>query len=121
MKILFLEKKKKGAHLNTVDKFYTYRETMTDNQLNDKHTYNKICDTVLKTECRLTTAFPPQHPTCILSTSRQQAVSSNTTRYISKNDAIVIVVPSFCLYISSYFNIYRYIYIYLSYFLFVSH
>jgi hypothetical protein len=40
----------KSAHLNSIEKFYVYKQTMSDNQLNDKHTvtYNKIFDTLLK-------------------------------------------------------------------------
>jgi hypothetical protein len=29
---------KKGRHLDTMGKFYIYRETVNNNQLNDKHT-----------------------------------------------------------------------------------
>jgi hypothetical protein len=28
----------KDAHLNTIEKFYVYKEASTDNHLNDKHT-----------------------------------------------------------------------------------
>ena len=40
---------KTDTHLNSTEKFYIYRETKIDNQLNDKHTvtYNKIFDTLL--------------------------------------------------------------------------
>jgi len=42
---------KKGAHLNTLERFYVYDESATNNHLNDNYTIfpNKIFDTVLKT------------------------------------------------------------------------
>jgi hypothetical protein len=41
---------KKETHINSVEKLYIYRETVRDNQLNDRHTvvYNRIFNTVLK-------------------------------------------------------------------------
>jgi hypothetical protein len=35
MKAIYLSKK--GSHLSTMEKFYIYKETKIDNQLNDKH------------------------------------------------------------------------------------
>ena len=48
MKILHFCKKE--THLNSTEKFCIYRETIIDNQLNDKHTvaYNRIFETLLK-------------------------------------------------------------------------
>jgi hypothetical protein len=48
MTVLYYDKK--GRHLDTTEKFYIYRETVNNNQLNDKHTisYNKIFDTILR-------------------------------------------------------------------------
>ena len=48
MKILHLSKK--SAHLNSIEKVYIYKQTMSDSQLNDKHTvtYNKIFEILLK-------------------------------------------------------------------------
>jgi hypothetical protein len=42
---------KKGAHLNTLERFYIHAEYTTNNHLNDSHTIlpNKIFDTLLKT------------------------------------------------------------------------
>jgi len=42
---------KKGAHLNTLERFYIHAESATNNHLNDSHTIlpNKIFDTLLKT------------------------------------------------------------------------
>ena len=36
---------RKRSHFNTMEKFYIYKETKMDNQLNDKNTvsYNNIC------------------------------------------------------------------------------
>jgi hypothetical protein len=44
--------KKNGKHLDTVEKFYIYRETEDNNQLNDKHTiiHNKIFETITENE-----------------------------------------------------------------------
>jgi hypothetical protein len=33
---------KKGIHLNSAERFHIYKETLLDNQLNDKHTLHKI-------------------------------------------------------------------------------
>jgi hypothetical protein len=40
----------KGPMLNTLEKFYMYRETIIDNQLNDKNTVapNAIFDAILR-------------------------------------------------------------------------
>jgi hypothetical protein len=42
---------KKGAHLNTLERFYIHAESATNNHLNDSHTIfpNNIFDTLLKT------------------------------------------------------------------------
>jgi hypothetical protein len=44
--------RQKGKHLDTMEKFYIYRETKDNNQLNDKHTviYNKIFETIIEKE-----------------------------------------------------------------------
>jgi hypothetical protein len=49
MQILYHHKK--GAHLNTLKRFYIHAESTTNNHLNDRHTIfpNKILDTLLKT------------------------------------------------------------------------
>lgn len=46
MDVLYLDRK--GVHLNTVEKLCICKETMIDNQLNDKHTgsYIKLLETV---------------------------------------------------------------------------
>jgi hypothetical protein len=48
--------RKKGSHLNTMEKFCIYTETKMDNRLNDKNTvsYNKIFKTVLNLDGQLT-------------------------------------------------------------------
>jgi hypothetical protein len=50
MQILYYQKK--GPHLNTIECFYTHKETTPDNQLNDKQTTfsNKIFDAILNIE-----------------------------------------------------------------------
>jgi hypothetical protein len=42
---------KKGGLLNALEKYYIYKETQKDNQINDKHTiqYNPIFEAILKT------------------------------------------------------------------------
>jgi sRNA-binding regulator protein Hfq len=42
---------KKGGLMNALEKFYIYKETQKDNQINYKHTiqYNPIFEAVLKT------------------------------------------------------------------------
>jgi hypothetical protein len=52
---------KKETHLNSVEKFHIYKETLLDNQLNDKHTvtYNKIFETVLGKQIPTNTSLPP--------------------------------------------------------------
>ena len=49
MQILYHHKK--GAHLNTLERFYIHAESATNNHLNDSYTIfpNKIFDTLLKT------------------------------------------------------------------------
>jgi hypothetical protein len=41
---------KKETHINSIEKHPIYRETIRDNQLNDRHAvaYNRIFDTLLK-------------------------------------------------------------------------
>jgi hypothetical protein len=67
MEILYYDKK--GRHLDTMERYYIYRETMKNNQLNDKHTItcNRIFGTIIKREGRLTNA-----------TSSIQGVAVNT-------------------------------------------
>jgi hypothetical protein len=45
---------KKGAHLNTVERFYIHAEYITNNHLNDNHSIfpSIIFDTLLKTHCQ---------------------------------------------------------------------
>jgi hypothetical protein len=45
-----LQYHQKGAHLNTIERFYTYAEYSKNNHLNDEHniTPNKIFDALLK-------------------------------------------------------------------------
>ena len=45
-----LQRQSKGAHLNTVERFYIYAEYITNNHLNDNQTIfpNKIFDTLLE-------------------------------------------------------------------------
>jgi hypothetical protein len=54
---------KKRRHLDTMERYsyYTYQETMKNNQLNDKHTitYNKIFGTIITREGHLTNATTP--------------------------------------------------------------
>ena len=40
----------KGTHFNTIEGFYTLKEALSDNQLNDKHTIfpSMIFDTIIK-------------------------------------------------------------------------
>jgi len=44
-----LQRHNKGAHLNTIERYYLYREFTKSNQLNDEHTIsrNKIFDALL--------------------------------------------------------------------------
>jgi len=44
-----LQCQNKGAHLNTIEQYYIYREFTQNNHLNDEHTIspNKIFDTLL--------------------------------------------------------------------------
>jgi hypothetical protein len=48
MQILQLQKK--GSHLNTIERFYIYKEATANNHLNDDYTipHNKIFETILK-------------------------------------------------------------------------
>jgi hypothetical protein len=45
-----LRYQRKGAHLNTIERFYIYAEYINNNHLNDDQTIfpNKIFDTLLK-------------------------------------------------------------------------
>jgi hypothetical protein len=47
---------KKGSYLNTMKKFYVYKETKMDNQLNGKNTVscNKIFEILLNLDSQLT-------------------------------------------------------------------
>jgi hypothetical protein len=53
MSILYYKKKVK--HVDTMEKFYIYRETKDNNQLNDKHTviYNSIFETIIEKEMNI--------------------------------------------------------------------
>jgi hypothetical protein len=53
MSILYYDKK--GKHLDTMEKFYIYRETKDNNQLKDKHIaiYNKIFETIIGKEMNI--------------------------------------------------------------------
>jgi uncharacterized protein YegL len=43
------KKKKKGTHLNSIERFNIYKETIHNNHLNDEYTTaNKIFDTILQ-------------------------------------------------------------------------
>jgi hypothetical protein len=46
-----LQRQNKGAHLNTLERFYIYAEYVNNNHLNDENTIfpNKIFDALLKT------------------------------------------------------------------------
>jgi ferritin-like metal-binding protein YciE len=59
MKILYYDKT--GRHLDKIERYYIYRETIMNNQLNDKHrvTCNRIFDTIIKREGNLTDASAP--------------------------------------------------------------
>jgi hypothetical protein len=59
MKILYYDKK--GRYLRTIERYYIYRETVMNNQLNDKHTVtcNRIFDTIMKREIHLTNGTAP--------------------------------------------------------------
>ena len=54
MNIIHLSKR--GSHLNTMEKFYIYKETKMDNQSNDKNmvSCNKIFQTILSLDAQLT-------------------------------------------------------------------
>jgi len=45
-----LQRHSKGAHLNTIERYYIYAEFTKDNHLNDEHTLfpNKIFEALLK-------------------------------------------------------------------------
>ena len=45
-----LQYQKKGINLNTVERFYIYKEASVNNHLNDEHTVqsSKIFETILK-------------------------------------------------------------------------
>jgi len=56
---------KKGAHLNTVEKFHIHTESTKNNHLNDPQTIlpNAIFDTLIKTDRPLNTSIAqPPHP-----------------------------------------------------------
>jgi hypothetical protein len=56
-----LQFQNKGAHLNTIEKFYTYKEFSENNHLNDEQNIspNKILDTILKSNQPV--IKPPPH------------------------------------------------------------
>jgi hypothetical protein len=58
-----LHYQRKGAHLNTLEKYHIYTETKADNHLNDEHTIfpNTIFD-LLITAAHHKTPLPPGHP-----------------------------------------------------------
>jgi hypothetical protein len=64
MKILQLNPK--GSYMDIIEKFHTYKETISDRQLNDKDavTPNKIFETVIKNETLNNTCLntPPLLP-----------------------------------------------------------
>jgi hypothetical protein len=52
-----LKKQRKEPHLNTLERFYIYKEAALNNHLNDDHTItpNKVFDTILKMQPTTTT------------------------------------------------------------------
>jgi hypothetical protein len=59
MEILYFDKK--GRHSDTIERYYISRETMKNNQSNDKHTItcNRIFGTIIKRKGHLTNATTP--------------------------------------------------------------
>jgi hypothetical protein len=59
-----LRRQNKGAHLNTLERFYIYAEYVNNNHLNDEHTIfpNKIFDALLKTPTTIKNPPTPPSP-----------------------------------------------------------
>jgi hypothetical protein len=94
-----LKHQTKGTHLNTVERFYIYKEYINNNHLNDEHTItpNRICETLLKTPIAITPQTPPTVPfndgNTVTTTQHlahpQQAERTKTQQYIVRQPCLM--------------------------------